>query len=127
MQKIVRFEPHDGTSYLVIFHRMTDAEKAAVGGFDDGPVVLFGFSERSVPIKTYAFRDSGGGMAYGYYSEKLDIKQGGEWTGVAGSMVFEALTGREIFNYGHEEKIHRAITHEWGDDWADQLRPLLEQ
>jgi hypothetical protein len=120
-QNIIRFEPGDGTSYRVLFHRLNQDEADAVGGVSAG-AALFGFGAGDMrPMRVSVFQPDGF-LHLGYYQGRMGEDQ--PWTLRAGYAALCHLTGRE----GQPEETDHIVT-EWDSKpyrWRDQLDPLTE-
>lgn len=131
---LTRFEPGDGTSYLVVFHPLTDAEYEALGLADKSGLALFGFGPRGgVPIRTNLFRIVPGTYLHeDYLTEKLGVNgEWSPWTLTAALLAFEYLADREVGGSTYDE-CSTEVLRSWqprplnrnGLTWRAQLDPL---
>ena len=121
---IIRFEPGDGTSYYVIYYKLSAEEQREIGY---GADILFGFGARSdQPYRCFPFSSRGGYMDFSYYAERMGNDQS-LFTVMAGLVIFGKLTGREIGGFPRQRPDGYAdIIAAWRSDWEAQLAPLRE-
>ena len=123
---IIRFEPGDGTSYYVIYYKLSVGEQREIGG---GADMLFGFGAHSdQPYRCFPFLSRGGGgvgyMDFSYYAEKMGNQS--LFTVTVGLVVFGKLTGREIGGFPRRRPYYDDVIASWRSDWEAQLAPLRE-
>lgn len=129
--KIVRFEPGDGTSYVVAFHPLTADDRKAVGGIEEGGVWFTFGGASQYDLRTHAFQ-SHGYLAFDYYVEKMtypglhDKDAGYNYTNAVGHRVLCYLTGRDEGSH-RPDNIAKWMNHfeAWEVNWREQLDSLL--
>lgn len=128
--KIVRFEPGDGTAYLVGLHVMTPDELKEVGGFSHSGVwFTFGGSScydlRTHPFQAYGYLD------FGYYVEKMTPpgkENDNMYTHAVGHRVLCYITGRDEGTH-RPERIAQWMHYfeQWEEGWRSQLVSLMQE
>lgn len=126
--RIVRFEPGDGTSYIVAFHPLTEDDRKAVGGISEAGVWFTFGGASQYDLRTHTFQSSGY-LDFGYYVEKMSRPgkdESQDYTLAVGHRVLCHLTGREGNPYPPELLNRWSHNFEqWHRRWREQLDPLL--
>ena len=122
--RIVKFEPGDGTAYMVLFHRLTAEERHEIGGLSEG-AVWFGFGTASLyDFPSHPFQGHGY-LDISYYLEKMSKDQKRTYTHVVGHRVLCMLTRRESLQPSLDTAMMDQFER-WEPNWPDQLAPLMD-